>query len=136
MQHITGLKNFMAIFVAMLTLSIMACASMKESNSVSIEKLLVASGFKMGVADSPEKLEQLKELPQRKVVSYQDGDKTFYIYADVEKCKCAYAGDEEAYKKYQTLSHSKQRAEDDRREAVRNQQRQIDDDDWNFNRSW
>ena len=136
MQNITGMKSFIAILVVMLTLFIMACASTRESKSVGIEKLLEASGFKMGVADSPEKLEQLKELPQRKLVSYEEGDKTFYIYVDVEKCKCAYAGDEEAYKKYQTLSHSKQRAEDDRREAVRNQQRQIDDDDWSFDKAW
>ena len=136
MQKINGLTNIMSFLTVLLTISIYSCASMRESNSVDIEKLLEASGFKKGVADSPEKLDQLKDLPQRKIVSYEEGDKTFYIYADVEKCKCAYAGDEEAYKKYQKLAHKKKRSEEDRRKAVRDQQREIDADDWSFDKAW
>jgi hypothetical protein len=136
MQIITGLKIFVQLLAVMLTLSIAACASMRESNRVDIEKLLKASGFKKGVADTPDKLDQLKDLPQRKLVRYEEGDKTFYIYADVKKCKCAYAGDEEAFKKYQRLVHKRQQAEEDRRESVRDQQRHMEWDDWSFDRAW
>jgi hypothetical protein len=137
MQKFRGLKIVMPIMAMLLSLSIVACVSMREGNRADIENMLKASGFKMGVADTAEKLDQLKDLPQRKVVPYEEGGKTFYIYADVEKCKCAYAGDEEAFKKYQKLSHKKQASEEDRRESLRNQRRETETDDgWSFDKGW
>ncbi len=126
----------MAILAAMLTLSLFACASTKNGKRVEIERLLMAAGFKKGVADTPEKLAQLKKLPQRKIARHEQGDNILYIYADVENCKCAYAGHEEAYKKYQKLALAKQLVEEDQRDAVRDRQRQMDWGDWRFNRSW
>ena len=120
----------------MLTLSIIACASTRDIKRAEKEKLLKAAGFKMGVADTPEKLAELKKLPQGKIVPREDGGKLVYIYADVENCKCAFAGDEEAYKKYQKLTQAKQIAEEDRREAVRSKQSQMDSDDASFGRDW
>ena len=101
-----------------------------------MEKLLDSAGFKKGVADTPEKLDQLKKLPQRKVVSHQEGDKIFYIYADVEKCKCAYAGDEEAYKRYLKLSKKNELSEKERQENAREQQRQMDWGDSSLTQDW
>ncbi len=126
----------MSIFALMLILSFIACASTRESKMVEMEKLLTAAGFKMGVADTPEKLAELKKLPQHEIVPHEDGDTLIYIYADAKNCKCAYAGDEEAYKKYQKLTHAKQIADKDRRDAVRNKQRQMDADDSSFGRDW
>ena len=136
MQKIISLKMTMSLFAAMLTLSIIACASTRDSNRVEMEKLLTAAGFKMAVADTPEKLAELKKLPQREIVPREDGDTLIYIYADAENCKCAYAGDEEAFKKYQKLTHTKQIADEDRRETVRNKQRQMDSNDSSFGRDW
>ena len=99
-------------------------------------KLLNSAGFKKAVADTPEKLDHLKKLPQRKVVPHHEGDKIFYIYADVEKCKCAYAGDEEAYKKYRKLSQKRDLAEQERREGARDRQRQMDWGDSGFSQDW
>ena len=130
-----GPKTVVASIVVILILSMVACASTRTSKKVNIEKLLTAAGFKKGVADTPEKLAQLKKFPQRKIVSYEESDKIFYIYADVQNCNCAYAGSEEAYKEYQKLSHEKQLIEQDRREAERNQQLQKDWDD-SFGRDW
>ena len=114
----------------------MACATTRDSKRVEMEKLLRASGFKMGVADTPEKLAELKKLPQLKIVPHEEGDKLIYIYADVKNCKCAYVGDEEAYKKFRKITHAKQIADEDRRDAVRNKQRQMDSDDSSFGREW
>jgi hypothetical protein len=136
MQKIFSPKTVMVILAMMLTLSLIACASTKGSKKVEMEKLLTASGFKMAVADTPEKLAQLKKLPQRKVVPHDEGDKIFYIYADVANCNCAYAGDEKAYQKYQKLALKKQLSEEDRRDAVRNQQRQMDSEDSSWGRDW
>jgi hypothetical protein len=136
MQKTISLKIIVSMTAVMLTLSIIACASSPDIKRAEKEKLLKAAGFRMGVADTPEKLAELKKLPQGKIVPREDGGKLVYIYADAENCKCAYAGDEEAYKKYQKLTQAKQIADEDRREAVRSKQSQMDSDDASFGRDW
>jgi hypothetical protein len=136
MRKVISLKIVISILTVMLTLSIIACASTPDGKGVDMEKLLTAAGFKMGVADTPEKLAELKKLPQREVVPHKDGDKVIYIYANAKECKCAFAGDEEAYQKYRKLTHAKQIADEDRREAVQNKQRQMDTGDSSFGRDW
>ena len=120
----------------MISIALIGCASSATQKRVEMGKLLTASGFKKAVADTPEKLDQLKKLPQRKITAREDGDKVFYIYADVEKCRCAYAGNEEAYKKYKQLARKDQLSEEDRQYVERNRQRQTDWGDWNFNQAW
>jgi len=124
------------MFAVMLTLSLFACASTGNIKRAEMEKLLRASGFKMRVADTAEKLAQLKKLPQHKIIPHEEGDKIVYIYADAENCNCAYAGDEEAYKKYQKLIQAKQIADEDRREAIRQRQQQQDSNSSSFGRDW
>jgi hypothetical protein len=136
MQKIINLNIVASMLTAMLTLSIIACASTPDSKRVQMEKLLTAAGFKKGVADTPKKLAELKKFPQGKIVPREDGGKLVYIYADAKDCRCAFAGDEEAYKKYQKLTQAKQIADEDRREAVRNRQSQMDSDDSSFGRDW
>ncbi len=104
MQKIISLKIIMSLFAVLLTLSLIACASTRDSNRVEMKKLLTAAGFKMAVADTPGEAGRVeRKLPQREIVPREDGDTLIYIYADAENCKCAYAGDEEAFKKYQKL---------------------------------
>lgn len=136
MQKTISLKLIVPMIAALLILSLVACASTRDINRVEMEKLLKAAGFKMGVADTPEKLAELKKLPQRKILPHEDTGKIVYIYADAENCKCAYAGDEEAYKKYQKLAYARQKADEEGREAVRNRQNQMDSDDSSFGRDW
>ena len=136
MQKIISLNIVAPMLTVMLTLSIIACASTQDSKRVQMEKLLTAAGFKKGVADTPEKLAELKKLPQGKVVPMKDGDRLVYIYADAKECRCAFAGDEEAFNRYRELAHANQIADQDRREAVRNEQRQIDSDNSSFGRDW
>ena len=136
MQKTISRKIIASMSAAMLILSIIACASTRESKRVDMKKLLTSAGFRMGVADTPEKLAELKKLPQREMVPREEGDKLVYIYADAENCKCAFIGDEEAYKKYQKLTHAKQMADKDRRDAVRNKQQQMDSNDASFGREW
>ena len=95
------------MLAVMLTLSLSRVPQRGNIKRAEMEKLLRASGFKMRVADTAEKLAQLKKLPQRKIVPHEEGDKIVYIYADAKNCNCAYAGDEEAYKKYQKLDPGK-----------------------------
>ena len=136
MQRTTILKLIVSMSALMLTLSIIACAATRDSKIVDMQKLLTAAGFKMGVADTPQKLAELEKLPQGELVPREDGTKLVYIYADAQKCSCAFVGDEQAYQKYQKLTRAKQIADQDRREAVRNKQREMDSDDASFGRSW
>jgi hypothetical protein len=136
MQKFLSLKMVVSMLAVILTVSIFACASTPDGKKADMEKLLTAAGFKMGVADTPEKLAEMKKLPQREIVPHKDGDKVIYIYADAKECKCAFAGDEEAYQKYRKLTHAKQIADEDRREAVQNKQRQMDTGDSSFGRDW
>jgi membrane-bound lytic murein transglycosylase len=97
--------------VAILFAALAGCASVKKSNATDTENLLAASGFRMKQADTPEKLEHLKTLTQRKVVPQDRNGTTYYIYADAEFCKCLYAGNEEAYQKFRNLSEKQNIAE-------------------------
>jgi hypothetical protein len=136
MKKIITQNTMIAIIAVMFAASLIACASNQESKRLNTEGLLAASGFKMGLADTPEKLAQLKKLPQRKIVPQGQGDNLHYIYADAEYCKCAYVGSEAAYKQYQKFTLEKELTEEERREAERSRQRDMDWGDWRFDQSW
>jgi len=136
MQKIMKQKIIMTISVGMLALSIIACASTRDSKRVVTEKMLQNAGFKKGSANTPQELARLKKLPQRKIIPHEDGGKTYYIYVDLKNCNCAYVGDEEAYQKYQERALQKRLAEEDRRNEVRDRQRMMDSNDSSYGRDW
>jgi len=119
-----------------LMLVLAGCAMDRNQKTVEMERLLAASGFKMRLADTESKLAQLKELPQRKLVAQNWNGKVRYVYADASHCKCAYVGDEEAYKRFQDLALQRQIAEEDRRAAERDKPADMDSGGWNLNKSW
>jgi hypothetical protein len=127
------LTRLISIF---LMLALVGCAMNRNQKAVEMKKLLAASGFKMRLADSESKLAQLKELPQRKLVAQNWGGKVRYVYADASDCKCAYIGDEAAYKRFQDLALQKQIFEEDRRAAERDQPAEMDGGGWRINESW
>ena len=119
-----------------LMLALAGCAMNRNQKAVEMERLLAASGFIMKLADSESKLAQLKELPQRKLVAQNWGGKVRYVYADPSNCKCAYVGDEAAYKRFQDLAAQRQITEEDRRAAERDKPAEMDGGGWRFNKSW
>ena len=119
-----------------LMLALAGCAMNRNQKAVEMERLLAASGFIMKLADSESKLAQLKELPQRKLVAQNWGGKVRYVYADPSNCKCAYVGDEAAYKRFQDLAAQRQITEEDRRAAERDQPAEMDGGGWRFSDSW
>jgi hypothetical protein len=127
------LTRLISIF---LMLALVGCAMNRNQKAVEMKKLLAASGFKMRLADSESKLAQLKELPQRKLVAHNWGGKVRYVYADASDCKCAYVGDEAAYKRFQDLALQRQIAEEDRRAAERDNPAEMDGGGWRINESW
>ena len=82
-------------------LALAGCAN----RSMHEERTLAAAGFQMKFADTPEKLEHLKELgPQRKLSSHIRDHQLLYAYPDARYCKCLYVGSEAAYQRYQQLA--------------------------------
>ena len=127
------LTRLISIF---LMLALVGCATNRNQKAFEMKKLRAASGFKMRLADSESKLAQLKELPQRKLVAQNWGGKVSYVYADASDCKCAYVGDEAAYKRFQDLALQRQIAEEDRRAAGRDNPAEMDGGGWRINESW
>ena len=104
-----------------LSLTLTACAALQNQEAMDTERLLSAAGFRIRLADTPEKLDHLKSLTQRKLVQHERNGRVYYIYADAQHCKCLYAGNEEAYQRYQKLALDKQIAEDRRMAAEMNE---------------
>ena len=120
----------------MLALASAGCIKSPDQKAIDTERLLAASGFKMRLADTPEKLTMIKELTQRQIVAHRSEGKLLWVYVDAEHCQCVYAGSEEAYRRYQNLALQKKMAAEDQRAADRNQPREMDWGGWEFNRNW
>ena len=89
-----------------------ACTYFKRQDADQVESTLAAAGFKMKLADTPEKLAKLQALPVRTIVPQQKDGETVYVYADPDFCKCVYAGRQEQYDRYQRLALQRQIAQE------------------------
>ena len=101
-QRIAWLRSI--FFITVLGIALAGCAAMKKSDTSDTEQLLAAAGFKMKLADTPAKLAHLNTLTQQKVVSHERNGKMYYVYADADYCKCLYAGNQDNYQRYESLS--------------------------------
>ena len=88
------------VIAAALGIVSVGCAAKNAQTSMNTERMLRTAGFELKIADTPEKLERLKGLAQRKIVPYPHEGKMLYLYADAASCKCVYVGTPEAYQRY------------------------------------
>lgn len=79
------------------------CASTQNNKAINQEQLLASAGFRKKLADTQEKLDHLKDMPQRKLFQQERDGKLYYVYADTKLCKCLYFGNKEAYESYQQI---------------------------------
>lgn len=129
-------SSLIILLAAVWTMVILGCVKSPNQQAIDTERLLAASGFKMRLADTPEKLARIKELAQRQILTHRSKGELLYVYADAEHCQCVYAGSQEAYRRYESLAHQKKLADEDRLDASRSQPREMDWGDWRFNQSW
>lgn len=119
----------MALTMIVLALIALAgCAAVQaiqKSEATDKEQLLTAAGFKVRLADTPEKLAHLKTLTQRKLISHPRDGKVYYVYADALACKCLYIGNEEAYQRYQQMVIQQRIADEQRMTAEMNWDAQM-----------
>jgi len=113
--------NFSALIIIIcIGFFIAGCAALKERQAKGTEQLLSAAGFTIKLADTPEKLTNLKLLTQEKVIQYEKDGKIYYIYANAYE-KQLYVGNEAKYNEYKKLKHQKQESENqiaDARDAM------------------
>ena len=99
------MKNRQAFFgaiviVAALCIALGGCAAKKEQIAMNTVRMLRTAGFELKIADTPEKMEMLKGLAQRRIVPYTHEGEMLYLYADAASCKCVYVGTPDDYQRY------------------------------------
>ena len=97
------MKEIMFFNICLLVIVIVLVIPTTGCDTQDTENTLAAAGFKIKLANNPEKLEHLETLPQRKLLSQEHEGNVYFVYADAKNCKCMYVGDEEAHQQYQKL---------------------------------
>lgn len=77
------------------------------TNSRRTEGYLAASGFKVMPATTPEQLQQLKTLPDKKITVVKRNGQVYFVYPDKAQNQL-YIGQNPQYSKYQSLLLSQQ----------------------------
>jgi hypothetical protein len=93
------------VFVVMIAFA--GCATVDKENTIDTERMLSASGFQMRMADTPQKLDKVKSMSQKKLIRHKQNGNIDYIYADAKDCKCFYVGTEKAYTKFREMAAMK-----------------------------
>lgn len=93
------------------------CASTSNHDVMETERRLSAAGFQMKLANTPEKMDHLNRLGQRRLVPMELDGKTVFVYADGVSCKCVFVGSQDNYQEYQRLSIQKNVVDEQRATA-------------------
>ena len=115
------LRLLKGVSIALIGALFTACAAMKAEEATSKEQLLAAAGFKMQLANTPEKLAHLKTLTQQKIVVHEKDGINYYVYADATTCQCVYIGQDANYQNFQQLQVQKNIAQEQQMTAEMNE---------------
>jgi len=133
MKH-NVLLTITLFFFSVIILS--GCASMEKNHAMNTEELLASAGFRMKVADTPEKLAHLKSMQQRTLLTHTKDGYTYYAYADAEFCKCLYMGTEGNYREFARLQVQQNNAEANLEAAEMNQEASMNWGPWGGWGAW
>ena len=108
MRFLTRATFQWVVTIAVPLLAFVGCASERELYK-DTERMLIAAGFQVEPADTPEKLDQLKALPPHTLVPVRvgAGETIDYVYADPDVCHCLLVGNQKAYQAFGQLVVSK-----------------------------
>ncbi|TCT00614.1 hypothetical protein [Aquabacter spiritensis] len=118
------LKAIALATLASLTLG--ACVTATQNK----ENMLAAAGFRMRLADTPDKIASLKTLPPHKFTVQNQNGQPVYIYADPTVCGCIYYGTQDNYANYQQMMFQQRLANQQQMTAMMNQQMAFDYGPW------
>ncbi len=68
-----------------------------------IDRELVAAGFIMRPADTPDKRARLRAIPPHRFAARTSNGQRYYIYADPDDCVCAFVGTQKALDTYRDM---------------------------------
>lgn len=111
--------------LAFLPLLLTGCAVINEMDASGTEQLLVASGFQVQPADTPQKQAAMNSVQPYKLLSHARGNTMRYLFADPKK-NVVYVGGPKQYAAYQKLSVQQGIAEDQEMAAAEMQMLSID----------
>lgn len=94
--------------VSGLALLLAACGQLKDSDTRLTENHLLTAGFKIMMADTPERQGMLNGLAPETITRIPRPDNVYYIYADPDICGCLYVGREAEFDKLQALVQERQ----------------------------
>jgi len=115
------MKWVSVLVTAGLALAVAGCASQQQLVGQK-EDLLAAAGFRVRVADTPQRLAAMKSLPPNKfVTSVRDG-RPIYKYADPLVCRCVYFGTQQNWDAYRQEVLAQQLANEAQMTAFMNEQ--------------
>jgi hypothetical protein len=103
------------IVAAILIMLLAGCAANQEQEAQEMEHLLIAAGFQMKLADTPQKLAHLKTLSQLEFIRHEREGQVNYLYADANDCKCIYKGDEKSYQRFRVFARQQKLAREQHR---------------------
>jgi len=102
----------LVLLILAASVGLTGCAALQRSWARDTEQLLAAAGFRMQLADTAERQQQLAAMPAYRLVNHPKGDGVEYTYADPTNCKCVYVGGSKEYAAYQRLVTEQQIAQD------------------------
>jgi hypothetical protein len=123
------------IILMMGAVALGGCAEMQTRQTQSTEQLLSASGFRLKLADTPAKQQNLKTFMPRQILPYARKGKVYYVYADPANNRL-YVGDQQAYQNFQALAVEKQIAQEQVTAAQLNADATMDWDMWGPDPWW
>jgi len=97
---------------ALLCIALAACASTADKVEQK-EDLLLASGFTIRPATTPQRQAMLHKLPAHHFVQRAKNGKAVFLYADPLVCDCLYIGDDKSFGRYQQTILQRQMASDE-----------------------
>lgn len=84
----------------------LSIALAQQQGVVAPNNLFTQAGFVVKYATTPEKRALLRSLPPDKLVTRKRDGRLYYVYADGERCNCAYVGTPEAYAAYRNWTNA------------------------------
>ena len=106
------------VLAPMVALPLAGCATIHRNEARDIEQVLAAAGFEAKPADTPARLDDLRTMPPRKLVSHVKDGHFVYCYADPDYCHCLYVGGPKQYSAYERLAVEKEIAEEQAEAAM------------------
>ena len=121
------------VFIPGLALLLASCAQIKDSDTRLTEEHLLTAGFKIMMADTPERQGMLNGLDPETISRIPRPEAVYYIYADPDVCSCLYVGRQQEFDRLQELAVERQISD---RQMVANELQQDQSLGWGPTGPW